>query len=314
MNNHEILYAIENLNFIAIDIELANECRDSICSIGMVRVENGNIVDAYSTLVRPKELRFTKINSGIHGIHEDTVKDLPEIIEIWDDFSNALESNLLLAHNADFDISCLKLTANAYGLPHNQFKYMCTHKLACNSFNDLCDYRLNDVAEYLGIEHNHHNSLSDATVSAHIGILSIPLYPVGSFLHEHSDDLTYYFQKISSTNKKSRTVEAMFEKKKLSSNILKQELESVENRETPFFDKKVVFTGDLIHLSRSAAAEMLKKLGADINTSISKHTNIVVVGQKPGPSKMKKIEALNISGANITLMNEDDLLQIINPL
>lgn len=74
--------------------------------------------------------------------------------------------------------------------------------------------------------------------------------------------------------------------------------------ENPFYDKKVVFTGDLQGWDRPAAACLLQKLGADVNTSISGRTQIVVIGKGAGPSKLEKIIDLLADGANLRLMNE----------
>lgn len=60
-----------------------------------------------------------------------------------------------------------------------------------------------------------------------------------------------------------------------------------------FFGKKIVFTGNLQQIDRNDAAMYVSKLGGDVNTSISKKTDIVVVGENPGPSKMEKIKWIN---------------------
>jgi DNA polymerase-3 subunit epsilon len=74
--------------------------------------------------------------------------------------------------------------------------------------------------------------------------------------------------------------------------------------DNPFYDKKVVFTGDLLEWDRSAAACLLQKLGADVNTSISGRTQIVVIGKGAGPSKLEKIIDILADGAPLRLMNE----------
>lgn len=77
-----------------------------------------------------------------------------------------------------------------------------------------------------------------------------------------------------------------------------------EHKDNIFYNKKVVFTGDLERWDRPTAASMLQALGADVNTSISKKTNIVIVGTGAGPVKLIKIIDLIADGIQITLMNE----------
>lgn len=79
-----------------------------------------------------------------------------------------------------------------------------------------------------------------------------------------------------------------------------------------FYGKKCVFTGNLEAINRDYAAKRLSELGADVNHSISGKTNIVIIGVKPGPSKMKKIEDYNAQGKNIELLDEDQFLKLLD--
>ena len=89
--------------------------------------------------------------------------------------------------------------------------------------------------------------------------------------------------------------------------------EEVENKETPFFQKKVVITGSLDYFPiREELAKLLKSYGADINGNISKKTNIVIVGHDAGPKKMEKIYQLLDDGYFIQLFSEQDLLNIFD--
>lgn len=93
----------------------------------------------------------------------------------------------------------------------------------------------------------------------------------------------------------------------------KRPLEDAEiiDKNTPFYKKKVVFTGELDGLSREGTAEVLRKFGADINTSISSKTDIVIMGHGAGPSKMKKIEELKAKGVDIKILNQEELLDVM---
>ena len=86
---------------------------------------------------------------------------------------------------------------------------------------------------------------------------------------------------------------------------------NVENILNPFYAKKVVFTGILQTMTRDEAAKKVKDLGADIDTGVTKRTDFVIVGQGAGPSKLKKIEDLNLSGFKIRIIIEDDFLNMI---
>ena len=94
-----------------------------------------------------------------------------------------------------------------------------------------------------------------------------------------------------------------FVHKKLESIFLEQDLTCAPTG-NPFYNRKVVFTGDLKGWDRNTAAYLLQQLGADVNTSISRKTEVVIIGSGCGPSKLEKIIDLLADGVQIRLMNE----------
>ena len=69
--------------------------------------------------------------------------------------------------------------------------------------------------------------------------------------------------------------------------------------------KTFVFTGDLINFTRSQAQNIVRDLGANFSSSVSKNTDFVVIGQNPG-SKLQKARQLDVE-----IINEDDFNKII---
>lgn len=191
MELESIIRDLNELNFTAIDFETANEQRNSICSVGFVKVIKGSITDEKNILVRPQEVRFSEVNKRIHGINEKDVCNAPEFNTVWEQLFPFIENQILLAHNADFDMDVLKQTLSTYHLNKPANKFICTQKLAQEAFPDLQNFRLTDVAVYLGLPHTHHDSLSDATIAAEIGIKAIPLYNKLFYSYGY-DELTYF--------------------------------------------------------------------------------------------------------------------------
>lgn len=309
MEIEKILNDLNQLNFTAVDVETANEKRASICSIGVVVVKNGEIIKQTEHLIKPKELRFRDVNIRIHGLAESDVENAPEFDEIWNNISGDINQRIILAHNAEFDLGAIKQTLELYKIQFPILKYACTQKISQHAFTQLKNYRLSDVADFLGIKFNHHNSLSDAIVAAKIGINGLPLIDKKSYSY-WSEELTQTLLKIESEDKKQNFLG--FGKKHLDSKLLKPDLENADSR-NPFYNKKVVFTGDLDSFQRKEAAILIQKLGADINTAITKKTNIVIMGNGAGPSKLKKIDELKNDGFEIEIINEENFIKLIQP-
>lgn len=83
------------------------------------------------------------------------------------------------------------------------------------------------------------------------------------------------------------------------------------DKNNPFFAKKVVFTGVLQSLPREEAAGIIQKMGADIDTSVTKRTDYVIVGNGAGPAKLRQIDALNSGGSSIRIIKEDEFLSML---
>lgn len=158
------------LNFTAIDFETATEQRHSACSIGLVRVQDGQIAETHQYLIRPVELRMAPMNQRVHGISLAQVLPAPPLPELWPLLRPFIAGQLVVAHNAPFDVSVLEHTLRAYALPVPAFHSMCSVKLMRASHPGMSSYRLNELAHHFGLTLNHHDSLSDAVACAELTI------------------------------------------------------------------------------------------------------------------------------------------------
>ena len=106
---------MEGINFVALDVETANYNKGSICSIGLVKFINGEIVDTYETLINPEE-EFDGYNIYIHGITEDAVKNSPTYPAIAPDILNFIDGLPVVAHYAPFDSGAIRECNEKYGI------------------------------------------------------------------------------------------------------------------------------------------------------------------------------------------------------
>lgn len=148
----------------AIDFETANGNPASVCAVGISVMEDGVIEEKYYSLIRPEEnvSYFAPVNISIHHITPDDVKDAPDFREVYRQMKEYFEDAVVVAHNARFDMGCLKAACLNTGIPVPDLHYADTVELSRKVFRTLPHHRLNDMCSYLGIELNHHNALSDS--------------------------------------------------------------------------------------------------------------------------------------------------------
>jgi DNA polymerase-3 subunit epsilon len=158
------------MNFIAIDFETANERRNSACELGICVVRNNQVVESKAWLIRPPELRFNSFNTYLHGISAREVIDKPEFDVLWPELLPYLSNQLVVAHNAGFDMSVLRSLMDYYVIPYPDLHYSCSLLMAKKVWLGRPSYRLNSLAEMLDISLNHHRALSDAIACAHLAL------------------------------------------------------------------------------------------------------------------------------------------------
>ncbi|WP_096273592.1 3'-5' exonuclease [Paucisalibacillus globulus] len=163
------------MNFVSIDFETANEKRSSPCAVGIVIANETEILDEYYSLINP-ETYFNPFNIRVHGIREEHVLDAMTFSEIWPTMENYLSGNLVVAHNASFDMSVIRQTLDRDKLTYPELDYLCTANIAKQVWPDIENHKLNTLADYHGIQFNHHNALEDARVAARVMQKAMELY------------------------------------------------------------------------------------------------------------------------------------------
>lgn len=156
------------MDFCAIDFETANGMRNSACAVAMVKVIDSRVVDEFQSLINQDGAWFRPDFIALHGITAEMTANAPSFAELWPNITAFIGDLRLAAHNAAFDISVLRnmLEDNSikWGLP----EYYCSLEIARATWPDLRAHSLDVVAEYLGIELDHHNAHSDARACAAI--------------------------------------------------------------------------------------------------------------------------------------------------
>jgi DNA polymerase-3 subunit epsilon len=142
-------------SFTALDFETAHGKRWSICQVGLVRVENGEIADELSILVQPPNNFYWDWFTDIHGIGPAQTANAQTFDNVWPQMESFIKNQVVVAHNGfSFDFHCLRQTLEYYGFAVPEFIPHCTYKIYKDNLASLC------------LKHkiplNHHDALSDA--------------------------------------------------------------------------------------------------------------------------------------------------------
>ena len=163
-------------DYVVFDIETTgfSPVNNRIIEIGAVKVSGGEIVDRYSTFVNPDVPIPFEIEK-LTGIHDDMVVDAPMIDEILPQFLEFCDGCILVAHNANFDMSFIIENCNRLGYPQ-EFTYVDTVGIARVLLPNQAKHTLDAVAKTLGISlENHHRAVDDAEATAHIFVKFIKM-------------------------------------------------------------------------------------------------------------------------------------------
>lgn len=147
-------------DFVVIDVETACARVSSICQIGIVGFKDGREAFAYETLVDPRD-EFSSFNTGIHGIAASHVVGQPCFADIHATIDSHLGGRIVVAHSW-FDKGALAAACKVGACPPIEATWLDSVRVAKTAWPQLESHRLNVLAQFLGIEHRHHDALSDA--------------------------------------------------------------------------------------------------------------------------------------------------------
>ncbi|WP_261807308.1 3'-5' exonuclease [Lapidilactobacillus luobeiensis] len=157
------------MNFTAIDFETANPRPESACSLALVVVRNDQIVNRFYTLIDP-QAEFSYWNTKVNGLTAKMVAGAPDFATVWPHIAPLFSiDQLVVAHNARFDVKVLQATLAHYQIEAPHFLTLDTVKTSRRFYPELPNHKLNTVADYLQLDLvNHHHALADSYACAQI--------------------------------------------------------------------------------------------------------------------------------------------------
>lgn len=283
---------METRNFVAVDFETMTPELTSACSIGLVKVINGVISQKFYSLIKPVPDGRTERNTHVHGITDEMVADAPTFQELFPVIKSFIGNLTLVCHNSSTDINVFRRCMAHYGLTGLDVdNYIDTLELYGRGLKACCEDNGIDLSD-------HHDALADAEACAKLFLCYQGCICM---------DRAKYNLKEILADKSSRRYDH--------ETLMPLSEDEIENKDTIFFQKKVVITGTFCNYpDRDELGSILKSFGADMNTTISGKTDIVIVGEGAGPSKLRKIQELKDKGNDIRMIYEKELCEIMNNL
>jgi len=159
-------------NFAAIDFETANECPSSVCSVGLVMVRGGQIMDRFYSLIHPEPEYYKWFCQDVHGLGPEDTEEAPVFPYVWEKIEPMIEGFPLVAHNSRFDEGCLRAAFQVYQMDYPDYEFFDTLAASRRHFGcSLPDHRLPTVAAACGYDlSQHHHALADAEACAAIAL------------------------------------------------------------------------------------------------------------------------------------------------
>ncbi len=153
------------MTFTAIDFETAHASYP--CEIGLTRVENGQILFSKSWLIKPACYPYMNYwNQKVHGITSADLVHAKSFEDIWTEIKPFIEDELVVAHNAAFDMKVLKAALSHYDLAVPFVDYFCSVSLSRKTWKNLKSHSLGAMSDYLDIQFTHHRAGDDSKACA----------------------------------------------------------------------------------------------------------------------------------------------------
>jgi DNA polymerase III subunit epsilon len=305
-----------SLDFTAVDFQTASSHPGSVCSVGLVRIRDGQVAGKSGGLVRPPDGlgEFTDFQTSLHGITAGMVATAPPWRKVAAWIGHYAGSDVLVCHNATFTIGVLRNACAADSVPLPTADFLCTMLLARQVFR-LPSYRLPFVADKCGIELAGRNQvLINARGAALVAVALARQHGAGT-PGELAEALGIRMGRLEP----GRYIPAIRGAPRISQDCPPALDRSPDQQpDHPLYGRVIVFTGALRTRTRQQAWSDVATVGAIPEKGVTRRTNILVIGDldpavlTPGATTSGKAAhafALQAKGQDIEVMTEEDFLR-----
>ena len=283
-------------DFTVVDLETTglDPRYDEIIEAAALRCRSGEIVESFNSLVKPKE-PISGFISDLTGITNEMLSAADPIEKVLPQYLDFIGKDVVLAHNANFDINFIYDSCAALGLPPFENDYIDTLRISRYLYQEEKHHRLRDMLKLFGIKsEGTHRGVVDCQSALACYKYMLPQIPEDGI------------KSTCSTSTKARSISAT--------------VDSFDEAHI-LYGRSCVFTGVLDKMTRKEAMQIVVNLGGLCEDNVTKNTNYLVLGNndyckaiKDGKSnKQKKAEKYKLAGNDIEIITEDvfyDMIEI----
>ncbi len=267
-------------NFTIIDTETTGlGCYSKLVEFAALKFRDGKVVDSFSTLVNPLTIMSDDVIK-IHKITNEMVKKAMPIDKVSDKIYDFIEDDILVAHNAKFDMDVLNRRL-MHGIKNS---FVDTLSIFRETL-DLRRYNLNYIREHLKINTNQtHRALDDVEM----------LY---NCLKRIEKPYNINIQNISSVKGSCKASQIKITK------TLSNKLSNCH----------CVITGEIPNMARSQVWQLIVNHGGLVGSSVINKTRFLIVGKdNVGYTKINKAMMKKDRGDNIDIIRYEDFFALLD--
>lgn len=303
-------------DYVVIDIETTglSSQSDYIIELSALKINSGTVTDEFSTLIKPDDMSCEDadgnccyINSfitGLTGITNEMLEEAPYLDVVLPAFLDFIGDNIIVGQNVNFDINFLydEIKRILDIELHNDFCDLL--RISRLLLPELRDHKLGSIAKYFEITPDGQHRAADDCVTT----------------FKCFEACRVYFRKygLPSTDVHISSKKEIYKSRRVDFKKIQPQCK-VFDKSNPLYGKYIVFTGKLEAFTREDAAQIVVNYGGALQSSITKKTNFLIMGDnsdckfiKDGKSsKQKKAEELIASGQDLKILSEDEFCDII---
>lgn len=152
-------------DYTVIDVETTglDPKKDELIEVAAIKVRNDEIVETYSSLIKPRTTIPPKI-TAITGITNEMVKKAPKRRAVIKELYDFIGDDIIMGHNVTFDIAFIN---NKNLTKHLNNDYFDTLEYTRAKLPKLYSYKLTSLKKYFNIkiDKKEHRALADAIVT-----------------------------------------------------------------------------------------------------------------------------------------------------